>query len=387
MTFRTMRRLYINGRFLGGAPTAVNMVARDLSLALCRAESDWDVRLVVPSAQMQAAAGLGVAYQVLGRHDGIRWEQTELPKLSGKGVVAGFFNTVPVLGRGYVTLLHDAHVYTTPQSYSRATVLWRRLLLHRAAAVGNFILTPSVYSRDQLLAQKVGDKDQYGVACNGISPLPAKIDRDFPRRLGLSCKDYALGVGNLMPHKNMDFLFKVFAQQTLSEVPLVLFGNTTREDFEQAGFVLPKNIVFAGRVSDAERAGLYENALATLVPSLEEGFGLPALEAMQAGSVPIVAKRGALPEVVGNAGIVLPVDRPAVWSDALLRLRAEPELRHHLEEAGQARAATQTWEAAAQSVLGHLEVWFHRKTQSASAVEAAFEQSRTGAEQAKGRLS
>ena len=88
-----------------------------------------------------------------------------------------------------------------------------------------------------------------------------------------------------------------------------------------------------------------------LIPSLAEGFGLPALEAMACGTPVIAAQAGALPEIVGSAAILVdPMDGRA-WLDACARIHAEPELRQALSAHGLERAARFTWHACAQKTL------------------------------------
>src|SRR5690606_41583474 len=90
---------------------------------------------------------------------------------------------------------------------------------------------------------------------------------------------------------------------------------------------------------------------ARLFPSHDEGFGLPALEAMASG-VPVIAADGsALREVVGGAGLLVPPDEEEAWVQAVLRLRRDPELRRDLIDAGLARAARMSWELCAQRTL------------------------------------
>ncbi len=354
-----MRRLILNGRFLAGPGGAVNAVARDLSMALSRAPGGWDIRLAVPPALAGVAEDLGLPVQVPGRRSGIAWEQLDLPKARRDGVVAGFFNTVPLRGRGYVTMLHDAQVFTTPHSYGRATRHWRRLLSRQAGRPGNHVLTVSEHARKALLAQGIADASRIGVVPNGLGAAgQAGADRRLHDALDLRDGRYCVALATLLPHKNIPLLLEAFADPDLHDIALVLVGSTPRAAFEAAGHPLPANLHFPGFVSDAELAGLYQGALAVLVPSLDEGFGLPALEGMAHGAAALVAGCGALPDVVGEAGILLPPDQPKRWVAAIAALAQDAGQRARLRQAGQARAGKFTWDASAATLLRHLDRWY-----------------------------
>lgn len=354
-----MGKLFINGRYLSGSPTAVNAVARDLTAALARLSGDWAVTLAVPPALEATARQTGMPVRVVGRRSGIAWEQLELPALRQEGVVAGFFNTVPLFGKGYVTMLHDAQVFTAPKSYGRATRIWRRLLSRRAAARGNYVLTVSEHSKRALLALDLGRSDTIGVVPNGLGgPGLAAPDDSLRLTLDLEPKGYCVALATVLPHKNIGLLFEAFADPALQKMPLVLVGRADRAAFEALGHRVPDNVVFAGFVSDSELVGLYQGCLAALVPSTEEGFGLVALEGMAHGAAVVVADRAALPEVVGEAGIVLPADDPAPWIKTLHALEADTQRQAQLAHVGQERAKSFTWDASARIAQGHFDRWF-----------------------------
>lgn len=348
-------RLLINGRFLRATPSAVNSVALELSLALGR--TGRDVSLVVPPLLEDKARDTGLPVVVHGKRKGILWEQLELPALRDQGVIAGFFNTVPLRGTGYVTLLHDAQVFIAPDSYGWASRSWRQLLSRRAAAPGNHILTVSNYAKQSLMNIGLGADERIGVVHNGLGNVgDVAPDTGILSRIG--DKPFCIGLASTMPHKNIGLLLRAFADPMMQDLTLVLFGNATRGDFAEAGHVVPHNVICAGFVSDGELAALYDHAVSVLVPSLEEGFGLPALEGMARGTVTMVADRAALPEVVGDAGIVLPSDDPGAWIKAIHALMADPDSEDALSAAGRRRAAGFTWDAAAATACAHLDRWF-----------------------------
>src|SRR5205823_12378623 len=114
-------------------------------------------------------------------------------------------------------------------------------------------------------------------------------------------------------------------------------------------------VVFTGYVDDGALVGLMRRATAFAYPSVYEGFGLPPVEAMAAGTPAVVADIPVTREVVGDAGLRLPATDPAAWGDALLRLAGDDVMRAVLVERGRKRAAEFSWDASAAVVLAALE--------------------------------
>jgi alpha-1,3-rhamnosyl/mannosyltransferase len=168
-------------------------------------------------------------------------------------------------------------------------------------------------------------------------------------RSGQSAAPYLLTVANKKAHKNLAMAIRVLAHQP--SLRLVMVG----ERFPHAAELrrLARSLGVLDRVadvtglSDAELATMYAGAEALLVPSREEGFGMVALEAMACGTPVIAVDRAPLPEVVGDAGIVVPIDDDAAMSAAVTRLREDATERARRVAAGRARAAEFTWARAA----------------------------------------
>jgi glycosyltransferase involved in cell wall biosynthesis len=347
--------LLINGRFLGGAPTAVNRVARELTVALAvlarEPGTDVSVTVAVPPDLADAGAKLGAACEVLGRRTGIAWEQLDLPRLAGGRTVVGLFNSVPVRGRGHVTMLHDAQVFDAPESYRRPVRWWRQWLARRAGARGRWVLTNSDHSRRRLLARGIADPARIAAIPLGVEHLARhRPDAGILARLALG-GPYFVALASPQPHKNLAVLLAAMGRPELAQARLVLTGAATREDFLARGLHPPANVTFAGFVSDRELRALYSSATAVCMPSRTEGFGLPPLEAMNLGTPAAVSTGGALPEVCGDAALYAGCDDIDGWVENLSRLADDPALRAELAARGQARAARFTWPAAARAAL------------------------------------
>ena len=170
--------------------------------------------------------------------------------------------------------------------------------------------------------------------------------------------EFWLHVGTIEPRKNLTFLLDVLAELKNhggSTAPLVLAGghgwlmDDFKSEIESRG--LHSDIIQLGYITDREIAWLYENCIALVFPSHFEGFGMPVLEAMSLGSVPIAFDSSSIPEITGRAGIlVAPNDRDAFVA-AMVDLRSKPILRNQAREECRDRAAHFSWRTAAAKLL------------------------------------
>ncbi len=339
----TGRPIYINGRFLLGAKTAVNQVARRLTAALLeRFEGDKtapNLRVVVPHGAGDIPQGWPVLR--IGRNSGPLWDQLNLPKLARRGVVINLTNAAPFFGRHYITLLHDAQVFDVEESYGRAVRRWRKAAARAAGRAGRSVLTVSAFSKDRLIANKIALPDQITVIPNGADHLP-KVTRDIWQ----GGPSYVVAGGSILPHKNIALLFEAFEDRAMSGIELWITGSALRADYEAAGFNVPKNVRFTGFLSPRALSQTYAGAMAVCMPSLTEGFGLPVAEAMRLGTPAIVAPCGALPDTAGpNALIASPFDATE-WVGAIIALKSDRALCDQLSEKSIDHAAQFQWATA-----------------------------------------
>lgn len=201
-------------------------------------------------------------------------------------------------------------------------------------------------------------------------PVDDPIDTEqVVQRYGLSTGErFLLYVGGISPHKNLSVLIEAYGAVARSrpeeDLKLVLVGDFERDVFhssypalrELIGILdLGERVVFTGFVPDADLVHLYNASAALVLPSLWEGFGLPALEAMACG-VPVIASRaGALPEVVGEAGLFFDPSSPDELAACITRLLGDRALAEQLGGTGRARASEFHWEASARAARAVLE--------------------------------
>jgi len=164
---------------------------------------------------------------------------------------------------------------------------------------------------------------------------------------------FFLYVGNHKTHKNIPLLLEAFAEvrERSPAVRLALTGEREGLEQDMASFHLGDEVVFLGDVSHERLEGIYAAARALVFPSRYEGFGYPPLEAMGCGTPAIVSDAAALPEVVGEAGLIVPVGEVAPLRDAMMRLLEDDALRASLSEKARARAAKFSLRALAEDTL------------------------------------
>ncbi len=178
--------------------------------------------------------------------------------------------------------------------------------------------------------------------------------------LGLENRPYLLAVGVLQPRKNLALLLDAFALLKLGPNPpphrLIIAGkrgwlDDTDAQMEALPEEVQREITLAGYVADADLPTLYGGADALCYPSKYEGFGLPPLEAMACGCPVLCSRSSSLPEVVGDAGILLPADDSNAWTNALVKLLSTPAVLARWRARGPERAALFSWEKAARETL------------------------------------
>jgi len=198
---------------------------------------------------------------------------------------------------------------------------------------------------------------------HGVGPAyrpedPRAASELVANKYGVS-KDYALTVGTVGPHKNLVTLVK--AMRILRErgqlfFQLLAVGAQGRKNSSVLKAVWSsgltgENIRFLGFVPDEDLPVLYSGSSSFVLPSLYEGFGLPLVEAMACG-VPVVASNtSSIPEVVGDAALLVPPTRPEAFAEAILRVRSDADFRKAMIQKGLSRAACFRWDNAACQLL------------------------------------
>ncbi|WP_206244422.1 glycosyltransferase family 4 protein [Novosphingobium terrae] len=350
-----MTAFLINGRFLSRPTTGVDRVAIELVRALQKrrnAGAPIELSIAVPAdapgdGAIRASLNLDADCPILrSRHRGYGWEQIALPMLQPDAMLLSLCNMGPVLRRRQLVLMHDAQIYDAPGSYSPAFRCAYRLLQPLLARRAQHIATVSDHSAQRLRHHRVGGLRDFHVLPNGIDHLDAIIPDDtILSRLGLQPGSYLLAIGAKAFHKNIPMLLAAHAALPAPRLPLVLVGGG------EAG----EDVISTGRVSDGELKALYSHARLFLLPSLTEGFGLPALEAMACGCPVLTSDGGALRETCGEAAAYCPpMDRPS-WTARIGAFSTSERKLEAMRRAGLAHAARFRWDSAAGRLLQMVE--------------------------------
>ena len=294
------------------------------------------------------------------------WERSAFPPLElfiGKpDVVHGMNAVLPPRwwSRGILTV-HDVAPISHPELCQPNFMPWEKLV-RRAIRQGAYVHTPSNFVRNEVISTFDIDPAEVHAIPLGIptSRTPASAGKaealdPEDERLG----SYLLALGTIQPRKDYVNLLKAFdvIAASDSQVRLVIAGSKGwgYEEFERTLVTLKhqERVTYLGYVSDQRRLSLLRNATVLAYPSVYEGFGLPPLEAMSEG-VPVVATSvGSIPEVVGDAAVLVRPRDPVALAEAILRLLGDAEARANLIVKGLERVKIYNWAATA-SALGNL---------------------------------
>jgi glycosyltransferase involved in cell wall biosynthesis len=288
------------------------------------------------------------------------WEQTVLPRMIGDALLWSPANTGPLTIANQVLTVHDLGSLEHPEWYSRLFATWYRWLMPELLKRVRRVITVSRFSRERLLGLINIDQSKVVVVPGGVDaifcPRPQEEIARVRNDLGIPSPHYLLSLAALEPRKNLPRLLAAWSScvaRLPEEIWLVIAGaSAPRNVFNHLELgELPARVHLVGFVADADLPALYSGALAMVYVSLYEGFGLPALEAMASGTVPIVSSNTSLPEVVGDGGLYVdPFDIEQIAAAiehliddsehrAVLRARATLQSRHFSWE----RTALQTW--------------------------------------------
>jgi len=256
-----------------------------------------------------------------------------------------------------VYTLHDLIFLRYPEYHLPYNRWYLTLSMPRYLRAADMIITPSEWTKQDALHYYGLPESKIKVIY--VAPAPSFQPVSDPTRLAQIRQKYRLPaqfilhVATIEPRKNLSRLLDAF-QPLLADWPdlkLVLVGKKgwLYESFFQKlqAMGLQECVIFPGYVDEADLPGFYQLAELFVFPSLYEGFGLGPLEAMACGAPVISSNSSSLPEVVGEAGLLLdPADTPA-WSQTLRRVLTDSELRQELRQRGLSQAQKFSWQKAA----------------------------------------
>jgi glycosyltransferase involved in cell wall biosynthesis len=278
-----------------------------------------------------------------------------VPVLSSKPIVAG---------------IHDVIAERLPQHVfdsARARRFWSAKVWLAARQAAR-VMTVSAHAADGIAAHLGVERSRIAVVGEAPAAVFAPGIDLLPGRRALEAAGipaegrFFLYVGGIAPHKNIGALLD--AVQTLpADVRLVLAGDVEHDNFlsaypalkERASALGGGRVVFTGRLEDGAIAALMRLAQALVLPSFDEGFGLPAIEAAACGGAVIATRNSAMPEVLGEAALLIDPHDASSLRTALGRVLDDPVLRASLGERAALRARACTWDAAARRLIAMFE--------------------------------
>jgi len=321
---------------LGDDGTRYRLYAREWWGDLPRDRFAWSLR-GLPDPAWHAAAALAASRSCAAF-------------LSTNSYLTAWITQIPT-----AVVVYDLVAFVDPNNAQARAARIERATIGRAVRRAGAFLCISEATRRDLVAR-------FPAAADRARVVPLAADPRFatpgePARLGVP---YVLGVGTLEPRKNLVRLIEAWAALPPSvrgDHVLALVGPTgwDVDATLAAARAHPDDVRLLGFVSDEELASLYAGATAFAYPSTYEGFGLPVLEAMAAGAPVVTSSVSSLPEVAGDAAVLVdPYDVRAI-RDALASVLADPAQRSELRERGRTRAAAFSWARTAQETLAVLQ--------------------------------
>lgn len=357
--------LVLNASIVGGNPTGLGIYSIKLIRALDEIRNDFFVcassreafgalRARIESVPRATRPDYGARGHVLR----LLWLQGVLRLRLSKARAHGLLNTVPegVLRSPVpqVTVVHDLLPLRFPLEYPRQQYYFR-FLVPRILSDSRLVIADSEHTRSDIL-------EHYGLPAGKVKVVYPGYDSSVffcsqpdssPRP---PADPYILYVGNLLPHKNLLRLLDAFALLR-RRLPCRLiirgegrpaYARLLRERIESLG--LRDAVAFAGYRGEDVLRQLYSDAACLVLPSLGEGFGLPVLEAFACGTPVITASTSSLPEVAGDAALMVDPYDALGLADAMYRTLTDSGLREDLRQRGLRRASAFTWRRTALEV-------------------------------------
>jgi glycosyltransferase involved in cell wall biosynthesis len=353
------RQWSINGRFVAQPFSGVQRYAHEILAQLDALIAERHplaeglaAELIVPPGAAKLPVLTAIPVRVAGKRGGHVWEQTELPR-AVRGGLLNLGNTGPVSLTRQIVCLHDANTRVYPASYSLAFRTLYRVLFPILGRRARTVATVSNYSAEMLAGLGIAPRHKLRVIPNGHEHALRWQPRHSEKTQAVAGKNTVLLLGSPAPHKNVAMLLGIAGELERVGLRIAVVGSRDARVFQTgsiAGADAP-NVTWLGRLSDDEIAALLEDCLCLAFPSLVEGFGLPAVEAMARGCPVVSSDAASLPEVCGDAALYAPPTEPAAWLAQLTRLARDEQLRAGLIERGREQVQTFSWRRSAELYL------------------------------------
>jgi glycosyltransferase involved in cell wall biosynthesis len=354
-------------------PGGIGRYTAELTRELISTAEGAHVEGVIAAASADSRSRVAATVPGLDALTSIPWDRRILSRAWSRGVRLGrpaghihapslFAPVVRPLRRSdrLVVTIHDVVPWTHPQTLTPHGVRWHRAMAARAQRWADAVVVDTAAVAEQLAEHlDFGERVHVigaAVSTDLVAPTGVVAERRA-RELGLPPR-YVLSVGTLEPRKGLDHLIDAMAHVAPGDVPLLIagpsgWGDVRVDDLARDAGLAPGRVRVLGRLDDADLALAYSRATVFAFPSLAEGFGLPVLEAFQAGAPVVHSDDPAVSEVAAGAGVQVERSRPgyaerlAVAIDSLL---ADDSARNDAISRGRRRVADYSWQTTARSV-------------------------------------
>ncbi|MCS7287386.1 MAG: glycosyltransferase family 1 protein [Anaerolineae bacterium] len=336
---------------------SMDRYARSLFRALKEVAPGVDFRLLVPP---DPPSGLRGRFFVL-------WRMLAYPLWARRYSVADVYHILDhsyghllfaLDGSRTIVTVHDiAPLFFPGRRWGLSQIAWETAW--KGCRQARWLVAVSEFTRRELMARINGSPDKIITIYNGVEahfrPLSEGERALWREKWKLGNRKLILHVGHCQPRKNLEGLLAALALLANRKTDFLFIQ--TGGAFSPAqqrlidGLGLKDRVFQIKRISEEELIGLYNSADVVVLPSLYEGFGLPALEAMACGTPVVASSVASLPEVVGDAGLLVDPRDPQAIADAIDRVLSDPALAEELRRRGLERAKGFTWEKTAREAM------------------------------------
>jgi glycosyltransferase involved in cell wall biosynthesis len=344
--------LLINLSFLLTKPTGITTYALNLLPHLQQLYPTLLVSQNIPGYNCYPISPNQTAEQgIKGHLKRLVWTQFQLPQIYRKLKSQILFSSLPEAplysNCCFVVMVHDFIPLRFPKRFSPLT-LYHRYYIPQVINQAQHIICNS-----QATAKDI--TNFYGIPANKITPIPLAHDRTHFSPLNLPTRNYFLYIGRQEPYKNIQRLISAFAALlNCKDYELWLAGPSDRRytpilkaQVEQLG--ITNQVKFLDYIPYSELPKIINQAIALVFPSLWEGFGLPVLEAMACGTPVITSNLSSLPEVAGDAGILIDPYNTGEITEAMQAIATDSALRSRLSSQGIIHSQQFSWEKTGQA--------------------------------------
>lgn len=345
--------IFFNGRFFSQPITGVQRYAREILLAMdegLQVERPL-VLLVPPGCEVPSFRRIEV--KQVGSGKGHIWEQLDLAFASRGGVLVSLCGSGPLLHPRHLVTIHDVTLYRMPKTFKVEYILLHRII--------DFILsktsTLSTVSKFSALeiADVLGYRKNIIVAGNSAQHMLRVTAEELAvSGRGLVPFRYFVLLGSVKANKNIEIIREALSLLGETAPTVVVIGRTDLGAFSSSDKPASdaSQLIFTGNISDGEVVALLRNSAALLFPSLYEGFGIPALEAMQLGCPVLVSDIDVMREVCGHAARYFSPTNARALADLIVDVEQDTEnSRGDWVAKGMARAAQFSWSDSAMKLL------------------------------------